>query len=302
MKFLLVTPLLATLILETASHVVARAADDGKYNKRKYVGGNRGKYRHTNEGDYVEDLDRYRYVHYDDGDRGRYIHVHIPYDGGYGNYAGGHEPFRNPPYDATGLYAYVQRPKNDTCLRLIEQYFNTCSDPSVDSVPFRTSDNDVQKPSLYLEYGTPYPELNYQASTHREKQAARSAEPDPRASKFPGIAYLPALETPIEQRSSKELSTEPRKQLSPVSFEIGSIPMTSSSPAHDAKLRIITESSDTTASGSTPSYRSTTERSVSPASFTFAPSTTTRGTIEQQLLQCQAELADVRRNLSRTKL
>ncbi|XP_035775236.1 uncharacterized protein LOC118457626 isoform X2 [Anopheles albimanus] len=82
--------------------IVQSAPNDGKYNPRKY--NKNGKYVHRGE-DYVEDLSRYKYVHYDDGDRGRYFHIHIPYDGGYGNYEGGHEPYRFPPYDPTGEYA-----------------------------------------------------------------------------------------------------------------------------------------------------------------------------------------------------
>ncbi|XP_053692227.1 uncharacterized protein LOC128740689 [Sabethes cyaneus] len=281
---------LAAFILATAPQTAARAADDGKYNKRKYVSGNHGKYVRTNEGDYVEDLDRYRYVHYDDGDRGRYIHVHIPYDGGYGNYEGGHEPFRNPPYDATGLYAYVQRPKNDTCLRMIEQYFNTCSDFNVDGNPFRASEYDIKKPSLYLEYGTPYAEFNYGASTRREKQSARSAEPDPRVSKFPGLTYLPALESPTEHKNPNEFVRKQQKLVPPV----GSLPVTS--PRTDeTKLRLITEASESTFS-TTSAYRG----SATPASITFTSLAGAKQSTEQQLQQCRAELEETRRTLDRS--
>jgi hypothetical protein len=49
--------------------------------------------------------EKWKYVHYDDGDRGRYIHIDVPYDGGYGNYEGGHEKYRTPAYDPTGEYS-----------------------------------------------------------------------------------------------------------------------------------------------------------------------------------------------------
>ncbi|XP_055544884.1 uncharacterized protein LOC129729974 isoform X2 [Wyeomyia smithii] len=269
MKFLLATLLLAALLLETVPQTASRAADDGKYSKRKYINGNHGKYRHTNEGDYVEDLDRYRYVHYDDGDRGRYIHVHIPYDGGYGNYEGGHEPFRNPPYDATGLYA----------------------DSNVGSGPFRSNEYDIKKPSLYLEYGTPYPELNYGASTHRIKQTAPSAELDPRVSNFPATGYLPALKTPSDPSNPNELVTKQRKQVSPLSIEIDALPPLTSPRTDDTKIRLITEVSGTI-------FSSTTEQSTSPVSFASL-SSARETTTKQQLQQCRAELEESQQKLSR---
>lgn len=55
-------------------------------------------------GAWMDSTDKWRYRHYDDGDRGQYIHIDIPYDGGYGNYEGGHEIYRTPGYDSTGEY------------------------------------------------------------------------------------------------------------------------------------------------------------------------------------------------------
>ncbi|XP_058816269.1 uncharacterized protein LOC131679545 [Topomyia yanbarensis] len=290
MKFAVATPLLALLMLGLAPGVPARAADDGKYNKRKYFNGNHGKYVHKNEGDYVEDLDRYRYVHYDDGDRGRYIHVHVPYDGGYGPYEGGHEPYRNPPYDATGLYAYVQRPKNDTCLRLLEQYSNTCSDSIIDS-PFKTNEYDIRKPELYLEYGAPYSEFNYGASTHRVKQTSASAALDPRVSNFPGTAYLPALETPAAPKTDSMGRTG--------KIDTESVTLTTSR-SEETLHRLATEGPNTKSSRSTSERpRVADESSTASASATVVSiSTPQSASVEQQLQQCRIELDETKRKLS----
>uniref|UniRef100_A0A182Q6L2 Uncharacterized protein n=1 Tax=Anopheles farauti TaxID=69004 RepID=A0A182Q6L2_9DIPT len=173
-------------------HAVHAAPNDGKYNPKKYS--KNGKYVHTGEGDYVEDLSRYRYVHYDDGDRGRYFHIHIPYDGGYGNYEGGHEPYRFPPYDPAGEYAEI-----------ISKY---------SSDPYRADTYDIKKPSIYLEYGVPSVSESNTASSVVDVRKSLLPGPgtaylpvtdpnelDVRTSllKGPGTAYLPVL-TPAEQR------------------------------------------------------------------------------------------------------
>ncbi|XP_058449254.1 uncharacterized protein LOC131429221 [Malaya genurostris] len=304
MRFTAVAPLLTLVSVIFSPEVSSRAADDGKYSKRKYFSSNNGKYVHKNEGDYVEDLDRYRYVHYDDGDRGRYIHVHIPYDGGYGNYAGGHEPFRNPPYDATGLYAYVQRPKNDTCLRLLEQYSNTCSDNIIDS-PFRANEYDIKKPELYLEYGTPYPEFNYGASVHREKQTPITTDSDPRASNFPGTGYLPALETPVVKKATSTEHPE-ADSLGELGISTVTTTTTTTTSGRDERIiRLATEAPVTkTTTGSTTIKSSTTEAAatVSASSTLATLSTVKPASIEQQLLECRAELNEAKRKLSLSKL
>ncbi|XP_058122478.1 uncharacterized protein LOC131293386 [Anopheles ziemanni] len=152
--------------------VLQAVPNDGKYNPKKY--GKSGKYVHSGEGDYVEDVSRYRYIHYDDGNRGRYFHIHIPYDGGYGNYEGGHEPYRYPPYDPTGEYAEI-----------ISKY---------SSDPYRANAYDIKKPSIYLEYGVP---------TVSESNTASSVV-DVRQSLLPGpgTAYLPAKEPELDVRKS----------------------------------------------------------------------------------------------------
>uniref|UniRef100_A0AAG5CXT2 Uncharacterized protein n=1 Tax=Anopheles atroparvus TaxID=41427 RepID=A0AAG5CXT2_ANOAO len=152
--------------------VVQAAPNDGKYNPKKY--GKSGKYVHSGEGDYVEDLNRYRYVHYDDGNRGRYFHIHIPYDGGYGNYEGGHEPYRFPPYDPAGEYAEI-----------INKYT---------SDPFRANSYDIQKPSIYLEYGVPSVSESNTASSVVDVR--KSLLPGP------GTAYLPVKEPDVDVRKS----------------------------------------------------------------------------------------------------
>ncbi|KXJ76683.1 hypothetical protein RP20_CCG009185 [Aedes albopictus] len=263
------------IIVETA----ARAAHDGKYNKQKYGNGNHGKYVHTNGGDYVEDLDRYRYVHYDDGDRGRYIHVHVPYDGGYGNYEGGHEPFRNPPYDASGLYAYVQKPKNESCLRLLEQYSNTCSDSSLNN-PFKANEFDIRQPSIYLEYGTPEPEY-VDASSLQEKltSASLAGQLDPRASTFPGTSYLPVPKPAAEygppERTKFSNSAKPTKSTSLRTLDIGSVSLTTT--GQESKLSLVTENPETTRTHVTLSKKvipEVTDTTATPTTTETAPATT----------------------------
>uniref|UniRef100_A0A182NUJ5 Uncharacterized protein n=1 Tax=Anopheles dirus TaxID=7168 RepID=A0A182NUJ5_9DIPT len=197
----------AVLIVSILIHHAAHAApNDGKYNPKKYS--NSGKYVHKSEGDYVEDVSRYRYVHYDDGDRGRYFHIHIPYDGGYGNYEGGHEPYRFPPYDPAGEYA-----------ELISKY---------SSDPYRANSYDIKKPSIYLEYGVPSVSESNTASSVLDVRksllpgpgTAYLPVPDPneldvRKSLLPGLGtgYLPVL-TPTEQRLAIE-SSEKRPKVLP---------------------------------------------------------------------------------------
>ncbi|XP_052863991.1 uncharacterized protein LOC128270620 [Anopheles cruzii] len=157
----------SAIVLFVLLQIVHPAPNDGKYNPRKY--NKNGKYVHQGEGDYTEDLSRYKYVHYDDGDRGRYFHVHIPYDGGFGNYEGGHEPYRFPPYDPAGEYA-----------ELISKY-SSDPHPSVSETNTASSVLDVRK-SLLPGPGTAYLPV-----------------PDPsldvRKSLLPGLgtAYLPVL-------------------------------------------------------------------------------------------------------------
>ncbi|XP_065077637.1 uncharacterized protein LOC135700898 isoform X2 [Ochlerotatus camptorhynchus] len=291
MKFAVATPLIGFLILGTISCTSARAAHDGKYNKRKYNYGNHGKYVHTNGGDYVEDLDRYRYVHYDDGDRGRYIHSHVPYDGGFGNYEGGHEPFRNPPYDATGLYA----------------------DSSLDN-PYKSNEYDIKQPSIYLEYGTPESEY-VDASSRQEKQTSAAIGLDPRASTFPGTAYLPVPRPPTEygppKRANANASTKQVKGATTLrSINIGSISLTTTS-GQESKLDFVTKAPETTRNRITVSQRMTPESSTSTTRSTKASTTaastkiltttktttvssvattTAKASIEEQLYQCRAEL------------
>uniref|UniRef100_A0A336LVD0 CSON002125 protein n=1 Tax=Culicoides sonorensis TaxID=179676 RepID=A0A336LVD0_CULSO len=59
-----------------------RPVNDGKYRADKY--GKSGKYIHDDSGKYVSDVDKYRYVH-----------IHIPYDGGYGPYFGIPNPYEH---------------------------------------------------------------------------------------------------------------------------------------------------------------------------------------------------------------
>uniref|UniRef100_A0A1Q3FQF8 Putative conserved secreted protein n=1 Tax=Culex tarsalis TaxID=7177 RepID=A0A1Q3FQF8_CULTA len=286
------------------------AAENGKYDKKKYGHGNHGKYTHTTTGDYVDDLDRYRYVHYDDGDRGRYIHVHVPYDGGFGNYEGGHEPFRNPPYDASGLYAYVQRPQNESCLRLLEQYSKTCSDSSVKG-PFQTTEFDIRKPPVYTEYGTPYPELNYGASSQQIKKTSSATGTDPRASNFPGLGYLPVpkpskeyLPPAVEHRGSGSSN-----QIKVVHAENRTFSVTTGSGEQIAtkipekQTRITLAQRPTTEPSTTPRSTTTTTKTTTTASIARSTThslsaTTAAPSIEQQLHQCQLEVESLRQKLS----
>ncbi|XP_062542082.1 uncharacterized protein LOC134210072 [Armigeres subalbatus] len=274
MKISLATPLVTLFSLHIIVIAIVRAEHDGKYSKNRYGTGNHGKYVHTNGGDYVEDVDRYRYVHYDDGDRGRYIHVHFPYDGGYGNYAGGHEPFRNPPYDASGLYAYVQKPKNESCLRLLEQYYNTCSDSSLDN-PFKSNEYDIKQPSIYLEYGTPEPEFVDASSPQGKLSSASSArEHDPRISSFPATAYLPVPKPPRNEylppvrpklnSSSKLISTKV--------VDINSKPIRAVS-GQESKIESITKNPDITRNHVTVANRKIPESTTTTASPTTTATT-----------------------------
>ncbi|XP_061516230.1 uncharacterized protein LOC133393780 isoform X1 [Anopheles gambiae] len=208
------TPTSILIFFCLVCHIALCAPNDGKYNPRKY--NKNGKYVHRGEGDYVEDLSRYRYVHYDDGDRGRYYHIHIPYDGGYGNYEGGHEPYRFPPYDPAGEYA--------------EQVNKYSYDP------FRADSYDIKKPSIYLEYGIPsVSETNTASSVVDVRKSLlpgpgtaylpvpASGELDVRQSLLPGpgTAYLPVV-------SSKEQnlaigSSEKRSKILPHPNSIDSI-------------------------------------------------------------------------------
>ncbi|XP_049282959.1 uncharacterized protein LOC125763657 isoform X3 [Anopheles funestus] len=210
--------------------VVRGAPNDGKYNPRKYS--KNGKYVHRNE-DYVEDLNRYRYVHYDDGDRGRYFHIHIPYDGGYGNYEGGHEPYRFPPYDPAGEYA--------------EQVNKYSYDP------FRANSYDIQKPSIYLEYGVPSVSETNTASSDVRKSllpgpgtaylpVPESDELDVRKSLLPGpgTAYLPVL-TSKEQSLAIGLS-EKRTKVLPHPNSIDGIDHLTTT-VHDSSVRATTTQS-----------------------------------------------------------
>ncbi|XP_035914883.1 uncharacterized protein LOC118513359 isoform X2 [Anopheles stephensi] len=213
--------------------VVQGAPNDGKYNPRKY--NKNGKYVHRGEGDYVEDLSRYRYVHYDDGDRGRYFHIHIPYDGGYGNYEGGHEPYRFPPYDPAGEYA-----------EQINKY-------SYD--PFRANAYDIKKPSIYLEYGVPTVSETNTASSDVRKSllpgpgtaylpAAESDELDVRKSLLPGLGtgYLPVL-TPQEQGLAIGLSEKRSKALPHPNSIDGVDHLTTTASTHDNSARATTTQS-----------------------------------------------------------
>nr|XP_029708852.1 LOW QUALITY PROTEIN: exocyst complex component 5-like [Aedes albopictus] len=257
MKFAVATPLIAFFTLDIIVETAARAAHDGKYNKQKYGNGNHGKYVHTNGGDYVEDLDRYRYVHYDDGDRGRYIHVHVPYDGGYGNYEGGHEPFRNPPYDASGLYA----------------------DSSLNN-PFKANEFDIRQPSIYLEYGTPEPEY-VDASSRQEKltSASSAGQLDPRASTFPGTSYLPVPKPAAEygppERTKFSNSAKPTKSTSLRTIDIGSVSLTTT--GQESKLSLVTENPETTRTHVTLSKKvipEVTDTTATPTTTETAPATT----------------------------
>ncbi|XP_062711015.1 uncharacterized protein LOC109420713 isoform X2 [Aedes albopictus] len=288
MKLAVATPLIAFFTLDIIVETAARAAHDGKYNKQKYGNGNHGKYVHTNGGkvaltdslslhttgthimhhnwpnhphtdwrsvgDYVEDLDRYRYVHYDDGDRGRYIHVHVPYDGGYGNYEGGHEPFRNPPYDASGLYA----------------------DSSLNN-PFKANEFDIRQPSIYLEYGTPEPEY-VDASSRQEKltSASSAGQLDPRASTFPGTSYLPVPKPAAEygplERTKFSISAKPTKSTSLRTIDIGSVSLTTT--GQESKLSLVTENPETTRTHVTLSKRVIPEVTDTTATTETAPATT----------------------------
>ncbi|XP_050078334.1 uncharacterized protein LOC126565220 isoform X2 [Anopheles maculipalpis] len=213
--------------------VVRGAPNDGKYNPRKY--NKNGKYVHRGE-DYVEDLSRYRYVHYDDGDRGRYFHIHIPYDGGYGNYEGGHEPYRFPPYDPAGEYA-----------EQINKY-------SYD--PFRANSYDIKKPSIYLEYGVPsVSETNTASSVVDVRKSLlpgpgtaylpvpESGELDVRKSLLPGLGtgYLPVL-TPQEQSLAIEQS-EKRSKVLPHPNSIDGVDHLTTTASHDNSARATTRQS-----------------------------------------------------------
>ncbi|XP_049537808.1 uncharacterized protein LOC125952400 isoform X1 [Anopheles darlingi] len=218
--------------------IVQSAPNDGKYNPRKY--NRNGKYVHRGEGDYVEDLSRYKYVHYDDGDRGRYFHIHIPYDGGYGNYEGGHEPYRFPPYDPTGEYA-----------ELISKYSQD---------PFRNNVYDIKKPSIHLEYGVPYLSETNTASSDVRKSLlpgpgtaylpVAESDLDVRKSLLPGLGtgYLPVL-APEEQGSATG-SSERNSKFTPyhTSGEDNHLSLTTASGANSAELRATEEPRSTPAS------------------------------------------------------
>ncbi|XP_052893141.1 uncharacterized protein LOC128300928 [Anopheles moucheti] len=226
------SPALILVCLFLVYSVIRGAPNDGKYNPRKYS--KNGKYVHGGEGtgDYVEDVNRYRYVHYDDGDRGKYFHIHIPYDGGFGNYEGGHEPYRYPPYDPAGEYA--------------EQVNKYSYDP------YRANSYDIQKPSIYLEYGVPsVSETNTASSVVDVRKSllpgpgtaylpvAESDELDVRKSLLPGpgTAYLPVLK-PEEQSLTIGLSEKRPKVLPHPNSIDGVDHLTTAS--HDSSLRATT--------------------------------------------------------------
>ncbi|KAL7039905.1 hypothetical protein ACKWTF_000170 [Chironomus riparius] len=98
--------------------------NSGRYkdNSGKYVD-NKGKYV-DNSGKYVADLEKFIYRH---DNRGKYVHVHIPYNGGYG-------PFKNP-------YEHDGRP-----------YMH---DDKKFSDPFQVEVFTDKTPSVYREYGAP---------------------------------------------------------------------------------------------------------------------------------------------------
>lgn len=316
MKFSTATAATPLVIGLMVSLISSASGENGKYDKKKYGYGNHGKYYHTTSGDYVDDVDRYRYVHHDDGDRGRYFHVHVPYDGGYGNYEGGHEPFRNPPYDASGIYAYVQRPRNESCLRLLEQYSQTCSDSTVNG-PFQTTEFDIRRPSVYSEYGMPVSELNYGASSQQIKKTSSTTGNDPRASNFPGLGYLPVPKPSKEYlpAASERRISESSKKIKVVPLESRVVAITTDSDRKfatkipEAQTRITLAQRPSTEPSTTPrsttpvsTARSTTIASSlsssSLSSLSSSSSSTIAVSIEQQLHQCQVELESLRKKLS----
>lgn len=294
MKFSTATAATPLVIGLMVSLISSASGENGKYDKKKYGYGNHGKYYHTTSGDYVDDVDRYRYVHHDDGDRGRYFHVHVPYDGGYGNYEGGHEPFRNPPYDASGIYA----------------------DSTVNG-PFQTTEFDIRRPSVYSEYGTPVSELNYGASSQQIKKTSSTTGNDPRASNFPGLGYLPVPKPSKEYlpSASERRISESSKKIKVVPLESRVVAITTDSDRKfatkipEAQTRITLAQRPSTEPSTTPrsttpvsTARSTTIASSlsssSLSSLSSSSSSTIAVSIEQQLHQCQVELESLRKKLS----
>ncbi|GAB0093180.1 uncharacterized protein DMENIID0001_082550 [Sergentomyia squamirostris] len=68
--------------------------DDGKYKPNAYA--KKGQYVHQDDGKYGDNPAKWRYVHVDDQrEKGKYIHIHIPYDGGYGPYSHLDNPYKH---------------------------------------------------------------------------------------------------------------------------------------------------------------------------------------------------------------
>uniref|UniRef100_A0A1B0GJ97 Uncharacterized protein n=2 Tax=Lutzomyia longipalpis TaxID=7200 RepID=A0A1B0GJ97_LUTLO len=100
--------LFATIIVLIAAFVPSQGIDDGKYKPNQYA--KKGQYVHEDNGKYEENPAKWRYVHvHDQREKGKYIHVHIPYDGGYGPYS----HLDNPYIHEDNPYIHDIEPKGE---------------------------------------------------------------------------------------------------------------------------------------------------------------------------------------------
>ncbi|XP_031640353.1 uncharacterized protein LOC116352146 isoform X2 [Contarinia nasturtii] len=121
------TVLIVTLSL-VMSVLLVNAEDDGRYHAEKYS---------QNAGKYIPMNDRtYHHVH-DRRELGRYVHVHIPYTGGYGPYDHMPNPYLHEgvPYIHDGDYEHVSS--------------------SSEYHPYNEQGYEIPKPEIPLVYGFP---------------------------------------------------------------------------------------------------------------------------------------------------
>uniref|UniRef100_A0A1B0DG99 Uncharacterized protein n=1 Tax=Phlebotomus papatasi TaxID=29031 RepID=A0A1B0DG99_PHLPP len=103
--------LFATILVLVVATTTSQGVDDGKYRPSQQV--KKGQYVHVEDGKYVDNAAKWRYVHvHDQREKGKYIHVHIPYDGGYGPYSHIDNPYKHidNPYEglrSQGFYQYT---------------------------------------------------------------------------------------------------------------------------------------------------------------------------------------------------
>lgn len=97
-----------TVILIASVIALAAGDDDGQYKPERY--GNEGpRYGYDEAGKYIHRS--YPYVHVDDQRHlGQYVHVHVPYDGGFGPYSHSDNPYVHTPDEIIPAVPYVHTP------------------------------------------------------------------------------------------------------------------------------------------------------------------------------------------------